>query len=71
MKIKNIYQMTLIAFIKYAYTEVLNQHTPQKKKSIWEDNKPFMNKTLSQAIIQRTKLRNKFLKDSNNHDKHL
>ena len=46
MKIKNIYQMTLIAFTKYVYTEVLNQHTPQKKKSIWENNKPFMNQTL-------------------------
>lgn len=62
--------MTLTAFIKYAYTEVLNKHTPQKKKSIWENKKPFMNKTLSPAIIQRTKLRNNFLKDPNNHDKH-
>ena len=29
-----------------------------------------MNKTLSQSIIQRTKLKNKFLKNPNKHNKH-
>ena len=43
--------------------EVLNRHAPQKKKYVRGNSKPFMNKTLSQAIMQRTKLRNKFLKD--------
>ena len=43
--------------------EVLNRHAPQKKKHVRGNNKPFMNKNLSQAIMQRTKLRNKFLKD--------
>lgn len=28
-----------------------------------------MNKTLSEAIMQRAKLRNKFVKDSNEHNK--
>ena len=44
-------------------TEVLNQHAPRKKKYVRGNNKRFMNKALSKAIMQRTKLRNKFLKD--------
>ena len=43
--------------------EVLNQHAPRKKKYVRGNNKPFMNKALSKAIMQREKLRNKFLKD--------
>ena len=49
--------------------EVLNRHAPEKKKYVRRKNKTFMNKTLSQAIIQRTKLRNKFLKDPTEHTK--
>ena len=44
-------------------TEVLNQHALRKKKYVRGNNKPFMNKALSKAIMQRTKLTNKFLKD--------
>ena len=43
--------------------EVLNQHTPRKRKYVRGKNKRFMNNALSKAIMQRTKLRNKFLKD--------
>ena len=43
--------------------EVLNQHAPRKKKYVRGNNKPFMTKALSKAIMQRAKLRNKFLKD--------
>ena len=43
--------------------EVLNQHPPRKKKYVRGNNKPFMNNALSTAIIQRTKLRNIFMKD--------
>ena len=32
-------------------TEVLNQHTPRKKKYIRGNNKPFMNKALSKALM--------------------
>ena len=49
--------------------EILNRHAPQKEKYVLGNNKPFMNKILSQAIMQRTKLRNKFLKDSIEHNK--
>ena len=44
-------------------TEVLYQHAPRKKKYVRGNNKQFMNKALSKAIMQRTKLRNRFLKD--------
>ena len=41
---------------------VLNKHAPPKKKYIHRNNKPFMNKAISKAIMLRTKLRNKLLK---------
>ena len=44
-------------------TEVLNQHAPRKKKFFRGNNKQSMKKALSKAIMQRIKLRNKFLKD--------
>ena len=45
--------------------KVLNKHAPRKKKYIRRNNEPFMTKALSKAIMQRTRLRNKFLKKSN------
>ena len=41
---------------------ILNKHTPQKKRYVRGNQSPFMNKTLSKAIMQRSKLRNLFLK---------
>ena len=52
-----------------ACTEVFNQHAPRKKKYVRGNNKRFMNKALSEAIMQRTKLRNKFLKHSSAENK--
>ena len=43
--------------------KVLNHHDPRKKKNIRRNNKPFMTKALSKAIMQRTRFRNKFLKN--------
>ena len=51
-------------------TEVLNQHAPRKKKYVRGNNKRFMNKALSKAIMQRTKLRKKFLKDPSAENKY-
>ena len=44
------------------FTEVLNKHAPPKKKYIRGNNKPFINKAISKAIMLRAKLRNKLLK---------
>ena len=49
--------------------KVLNKHTPKKKKYIRGNNKPFMTKALSQAIMQRTRPRNKFLKNPANQNR--
>ena len=40
---------------------ILNKHAPLKKKYISANNSPFMNKTLCEAIMFRSKLRNKYL----------
>ena len=50
-------------------TEVLNQRALQKKKYLWGNIKLFINKNLSQAIVQSTKFRNNFLKDPTEHNK--
>ena len=42
---------------------VLNNHAPRKRKYIHINNKRFMTKTYSRAIMQRTRFRNKFLKN--------
>ena len=49
--------------------EVLNKHAPRKKKYIRGNNKPFMTKALSKTIMQRTRLRNKFLKNPTNQNR--
>ena len=42
---------------------ILDKQVPKKKKYVRGNQSPFMNKSLSKAIMLRTKLRNKFLKD--------
>ena len=40
----------------------LDHHAPRKKKYIRGNNKVFMTKALSKSIMERTRLRNTFLK---------
>ena len=42
----------------------LNIHAPKKKKCTRWNNKPFVTKTVSKAIMQKTCFRNNFLKNS-------
>ena len=42
-------------------TGVLNRYAPLKEKYINANNSPFMNKKLSEAVMNRSRLRNKFL----------
>ena len=42
--------------------EVLDKHALMKEKYIRDNNGPFMNKILSKAIMNRSRLRNKFIK---------
>ena len=48
---------------------VLDRQLPKKKKYVRGNQSPFMNKTLSKAIMLRTNLRNKFLKNRSNENK--
>ena len=48
---------------------VLNKHAPRKKKYLRRNNEPFMTKALSKAIMQRTRLENKFSKNPTNQNR--
>ena len=49
-------------YFKQAFMNILNIHAPMKKKFIRGNNAPFMNRTLSQAFMHRSKLKNKYNK---------
>ena len=42
---------------------LLNQYAPIKERYVRANNSPFMNKTLSKAIMNRSRLRNRFTKN--------
>ena len=48
---------------KNVFMKTLNLHSPMKKKTVRGNNAPFMNHTLSQAFMDRSKLKNIFNKD--------
>ena len=48
---------------------ILDNHTPLKKKYVIGNHSPFMNKSLSKAIMVRTRLRNIFLKNRSEENK--
>ena len=47
------------------FMDLLNANAKIKKKYIRANNAPFMNKTLSKAIMNRSRLKNRFLKNPN------
>ena len=47
------------------FMEQLNKQAPVKEKYVRANNAAFMNKTLSKAIMNRSRLRNKYLKHPN------
>ena len=51
--------------VKPVAMALLNQHAPLKI-IMRANNQPFMNKTLSKAVMNRSRLRNKFLMNPNN-----
>ena len=48
---------------EYICIELLRKHAPLKEKCLRANNQPFMNKTLAKAVMTRSRLRNKFLKN--------
>ena len=51
------------------FMEQLNKHAPMKTRLARGNNAPFMNKTLSKAVMNRSRLRNKFLRNPNDANK--
>ena len=47
------------------FMEVLNKHAKVKTKYVRANNAPFMTKTLSKAIMNRSRLKNRYLKFPN------
>ena len=54
------YNIFLRTFLK-----ILDKHAPMKKKYLRANHASFMTKEVRKAIMIRSKLRNKFLKDKN------
>ena len=50
---------------------ILDKHAPTKRKDIRVNNSTFMTKELRAAIMQRSKLRQKLLKERTNDSTHL
>ena len=61
---KNNYEL-----FENTFMNLLNKHAPMKTKYVRANNAQFMNKTLSKAIMTRSRLRNKFLKNPNEMNK--
>ena len=52
-------------------SDVLDKHAPQRKRYLRSNHKPFMNNEISKAIMTRTRLRNRFLKNRSNRNRDL
>ena len=48
--------------LKEIFSSILDKHAPIKSKQIRENQAPFMNKSLSKIIMQKSNVRNKYLK---------
>ena len=51
--------------------KVLDNHALRKKKYIRGNHKPFMNKRLAKAIMQRTRFRNRFLRNPTDENRYI
>ena len=53
------------------FLSILNKHAPRKQKFIRANNSNFVTKSLRKAIMKRSKLRNKYLRERTNEAKSL
>ena len=53
------------------FLSILDEHAPKKQKFIRANNSNFVTKSLRQAIMKRSKLRNKYLRERTNEAKNL
>ena len=63
--IANISDEICYEIVESTFKEILNKHAPIKTKKVRANNSPNMNKTLSKAIMNRSRLKNKFQKNPN------
>ena len=61
METYNPEHMTLT--IKQEFIEILNKLTPIKRRYIRANQAPFMNKSLNKSVMDRSRLKNKFLRN--------
>ena len=52
-------------------TDVLGKHVTQRKQYLRSNHKSFMNNEISKAIMTRTRLQNRFLKNRSNRNRDL
>ena len=52
-------------------TDVLDKHAPQRKRYVRSNHKPLMTNEISKAIMTRTRLRNRFLKNRSTRNRDL
>ena len=52
-------------------TYVLDKHAPQRKRYLRSNHKPFINNEISKALVTRTRLRNRFLKNRSTRNRYL
>ena len=68
-KISNITNGICYDLFEKTFIDTLNKHAPIKTKYARENNAPFINKTLSKAIMTRSRLKNIYHKSPNNVNK--
>ena len=61
-------QMVLKSLLK-CVKKTLGHHAPANQKFVWGNHSPFMNKTLSKAVMHRTRFRNKYLRNKTDENK--
>ena len=57
--------------LQYTLQRALYKHAPLKKRYVRANQQNFMDKELNQAIMVRSKLRNKYLKSKSEIDKQI
>ena len=62
---KQLLSVSNFESFQFPFKVILNQFAPSKQKLIRNNNQPFMTNTLRKAIMQRSKLRNKFNEERN------
>ena len=67
--ISNISDETCHDTFQTAFIDTLNMHAPIKSKYVRANNPPFINRSLSKAIMTRSRLKNKYNKSPNKRNK--